>query len=230
MQTIIGFSPDLKDLFQSIHHIQKFDKGAYLFHEDTPATELYLIQSGIVHVSKTVADGRELTLRLCSQGHLVGEISLFNASRKQMLNGKMVEGGEVGIIHKNELEDKLAKDHALSLELIKWMSLEHQKAQTKFRDLVLNGKKGALYSILIRLSNSYGVKSKTGITLNINLTNQELANFCGTSREVVNRLLSELRKNRIISSDKGLITIHDLNYLRREIDCEHCPVEICNIT
>ncbi|WP_245243500.1 helix-turn-helix domain-containing protein, partial [Mesobacillus selenatarsenatis] len=59
--------------------------------------------------------------------------------------------------------------------------------------------------------------------------NQELANFCGTSREVVNRLLSELRKSNIISIDKGFITVHALNVLKREIDCENCPVEVCNI-
>jgi CRP-like cAMP-binding protein len=230
MQTIIGFSQELTELFQSIHHTQSFDKGAYLFQEDTPASELFIIKSGSAHVSKMASDGRELTLRLCTQGHLVGEISLFNSSRKHMLNGRMTEDGEVAVIYIKDLEEQLEKNHALSLELLKWMSLEHQKTQTRYRDLILNGKKGALYSTLIRLSNNYGVKNKNGIALNINLTNQELANFCGTSREVVNRMLSELRKKGIISTDKGFITIHDLHYIRREIDCEHCPVEICSIS
>lgn len=230
MKTILRISPELKELLQSIHHIQKVEKGSYLFSEETLAAELFIVQSGIVHVSKISTDGRELTLRMCSQGDLVGELSLFSPSKKHMVNGKMAESGEVAVIYKKDLEDKLKQDQALALEFIKWMSLEHQKAQTRFRDLILNGKKGALYSTLIRLSNSYGVENKTGITLKINLTNQELANFCGTSREVVNRLLSELRKNKIISIEKGMITIFDLNYLKKEIDCEGCPVEICSIS
>ena len=72
-------------------------------------------------------------------------------------------------------------------------------------------------------------KPADGIIINLPLTNQELANFCGTSREVVNRLLSDLRKNNAISVDKGIITIHDLNYLKTEIDCENCSIDICNI-
>jgi CRP/FNR family transcriptional regulator len=112
---------------------------------------------------------------------------------------------------------------------MKWMSQQYRKTQAKFRDLVLHGKKGALYSTLIRMSNTHGMKTNKGILIELPLTNQELANFCGTSREVVNRLLSELRKNEIISIDKGTITINDLEYLKREIDCEDCPAVICRI-
>lgn len=93
----------------------------------------------------------------------------------------------------------------------------------------MHGKKGALYSTLIRITNSYGKNTKQGILIELPLTNQELANFCGTSREVVNRLLSDLRKAGIISIDKGSITIHDLDYIKNEIDCEDCSTEICKI-
>jgi CRP-like cAMP-binding protein len=68
-----------------------------------------------------------------------------------------------------------------------------------------------------------------GIHINLPLTNLEIANFCGTSREVINRLLSDLRKNEIISINKGVITIHDLEFLRNDINCENCPLEICGI-
>jgi CRP-like cAMP-binding protein len=81
----------------------------------------------------------------------------------------------------------------------------------------------------MRLAKSDGRKKKDRIVINANLTNQELANFCGTSREVVNRLLSELRKKNIISIDKGIITIFDIDYLKKENGCENCPIDICNI-
>ncbi|MDF2903642.1 MAG: Crp/Fnr family transcriptional regulator [Bacillus sp. (in: firmicutes)] len=230
MQTILDMSADLTELFQSIHHIQRMEKGSLLFQEDSFTNELYIVQSGLVQVSKVIPDGRELTLRMCSKGDLVGELALFNSTQRYLLNGKVIEKGEVAVISKDQLEESLSKNHNLALEFIKWMSLQHQKTQTKFRDLILHGKKGAMYSTLIRLANTYGNKNSDGITINIPLTNQELANFCATSREVVNRLLSELRKNRIISVEKGLITIFDLNYLKREIDCENCPIEICNIS
>lgn len=229
MQAFTEISTELQSLLESVHHIKKTQKGSFLFQEGTNANELYMIISGKIQMSKMIADGRELTLRMASEGDLIGELSLFSCAENHMQNAKVIESGEVAVIYKNELESRLIHEPEIALEYMKWISKEHRKTQTKFRDLVLHGKKGALYSTLIRLSNSYGKKTEAGIIINTPLTNQELANFCGTSREVVNRLLSELRKGDIISIDKGIITIHDLEFIKTEIDCENCPVDICNI-
>ena len=58
-----------------------------------------------------------------------------------------------------------------------------RRQQAKYRDLLLYGKKGAFYSTLLRLANSYGIKRDDGIYIDIALTNQELAEFAATSRE-----------------------------------------------
>lgn len=77
-----------------------------------------------------------------------------------------------------------------------------------------------MYSTLIRMSNSFGIMRENGIELDVHLTNKELENFGITSREVVNRLLSDLRKEGIIFVDKGKMTIHHLDYLKMKIKSE----------
>ena len=111
----------------------------------------------------------------------------------------MIESGEVVAINKEDLEKQITKNNELAVEFLTWLATQHRKTQSILSDLVLNGKKGALYSTLIRLTNSYGIESENGIVITHPFTNQELANFCGTSREVVNRLLAELRKQEVIS-------------------------------
>lgn len=229
MTFLTNMSEELREIFQDSQITKKVDKGAFLFQEGSTANELYVILSGKIQLSKLIPDGRELTLRICSKGELVGELSLFSPIPKYMETAKAVELSEVAVILKDTLEEKLAENGALSMEFIKWMNNQHRKYHTKFRDLILHGKKGALYSTLIRLSNSFGIQTEDGIIINMPFTNQELANFCGTSREVVNRMLSELRKLNIITIDKGIITILQLDYLKEEISCENCPSDICNI-
>lgn len=229
MHSLTDISLDLHELLKTVHHVRKMEKGSLLFQEGAPAEELYIIKRGMLQLSKSIPDGRELTLRICSEGDLAGEANLFMPSSKYYLSAKVTESGEVAVILKEHLEEQLSKDHDLAVEFMRWMSIQHLKTQTKFRDLVLHGKKGALYSILIRLSNSYGREVEDGIILDLPLTNQELANFCGTSREVVNRLLSDLRRSGIISVKKGIITIHELDTLKTEIDCENCSKDICCI-
>ena len=144
MQPLAEVSNDLSQFLQSVHHIRKIEKGTFLYQEGSPATEVFIIQSGKIQISKITPDGRELTLRLCSTGELIGELSLFWPSSKYLLNAKVIENGEVAVICKDELERRLENDSRLAVEFMKWGNNQNRKMQTKFRDLILNGKKGAL--------------------------------------------------------------------------------------
>ena len=219
----------LNELILENYPVKQIEKGRYLFQESTSANELFYIINGKVQVNKIVPDGRELTMRLCSHNEIVGESILFSNDAKHSTNAKMIESGEVVAINREDLEQQITKNNELAVELLTWLTTQHRKTQTILSDLVLNGKKGALFSTLIRLTNSYGVESENGIAITQSFTNQELANFCGTSREVVNRLLAELRKQEVISISKGIITIHDMHFLRNEIDCTYCSNDICNV-
>lgn len=222
-------SSELQELFESIYHLRSVKKGQFLFQEQEPAHELFLVKEGKVQVSKITSDGRELTLRLCSVGEIVGELSLYSNTNHHTQNAKVVEDGVVAVIYKEELESILAEQPALSSEFMKWLLLHYRKTNARFKDVIAHGKKGALYSTLIRLSNSYGMKRDDGILITHTFTNQELANFCGSSREVINRMLSDLKKNDTISMYEGKILIKNIESLRDEIGCEYCDTDICNI-
>lgn len=222
-------SYELGELLKSAERIVPIKKGSFLFKEGQEAREMYIILSGKVQISKMNAEGNELSLRLCKHNDIVGELTLFTVDPRYIFNAKVIENGEAAAINIADLEQAFFKNSELAFEFLKWMNDHIRKTITKFRDLVLNGKKGALYSTIIRLCNSYGVLRENGIEISVPLTNQDLANFCGTARESVSRMLTELRKNHTISISKKIITVHDLDYLKKEIDCENCPIEYCNI-
>jgi CRP-like cAMP-binding protein len=222
-------SLEIKELLQFADRKIKSEKGTYLFQEGMKAEEFYIVISGKIQISKITTDGRELSLRICGENDICGELTLFTDNPKYLLSAKVIEEGEVVAIRRDVLETEIFQNSKLALEFMKWMSDHFRNTQTKFRDLVLNGKRGALFSTLIRMSNSYGVQQKNGILIDLPLTNQELANFCGTSRESTNRILSELKRDNIISIKKGKISILNLQYLRDEIGCENCPLTFCSI-
>lgn len=218
------------DLHADIKKIVKsYPRNSYLFREGDDVKGIYIIQSGKVQIGKVTPDGRELTLKICGPDQIVGEITVFSEAAKYMLDARAIEPVVCTKIAIEDLEEGLLKNPKLSAAFMKWMGIDQQKTQTKFRDLLLHGKKGALYSTLIRLSNSYGVRQPEGILIDLALTNQELANFCGMTREVVNRMLSELKKEQVISMVNGKMLIHDLSYLKTEINCENCPISFCKI-
>lgn len=210
-------------------HTQKFAKGTYIFQEGMDAKSLFVILKGSVQISKISSDGKELYLRLCSKNDICGELTLFTEEPRYLLSALCLEDVEVAVVNKDKIEREIFTNPEFGYELMKWMSDHFRRTQTKFRDLILHGKKGALYSTLIRLSNSYGVEMENGILIDKLITNTELGNFCCISRESTNKQLNKLRREGIISFYKGKILIHDLQFLRNEINCENCSAIYCNI-
>src|SRR5690606_19192373 len=102
--------------------------------------------------------------------------------------------------------------------------------QTKFRDLMMFGKPGALCSTLIRLYNTYGEMRKDGsVMIGKKLTNTELADMIGATRESVNRMLSDLKNAGAVSNENGYMVVKNIQYLKDICHCENCPVDICRI-
>ncbi|MGA9287498.1 MAG: Crp/Fnr family transcriptional regulator [Anaerobacillus sp.] len=206
-----------------------FKKNEPLYMDGMKADRLLLIQSGNVRLNKLTSEGRELTLQICKPGDLIGELALYTGQLNFSANAWAVDDVNATFIMQRHLEKTLMNDALLATEFMKFMGENFQKNQSKFRDLLLHGKKGALYSTLIRLSNTYGIQNSDTILIDIPLTNQELGNFCGLTRESVNRILSELKKAKIVSIKSGKITIHDLHFLRCAIHCEDCPITVCRL-
>lgn len=232
MKTRTGTADSLtgmEELLSIRHQVKEVKKDSYLFHEGDAIGGVFIIRSGKIRIEKITPNGRELTLKICGPGQLVGEVTIFSEAPKYMLDARAIEDTVCLHISINDLEEALLSNSRLSIAFMKWMGIDQQKTQTKFRDLMLHGKKGALYSTLIRLSNSYGTDTEKGILIDLVLTNQELANFCGMTREVVNRMLGELKKQEVLTVSEGKMLLHDIGYLKRETNCENCPIYLCKI-
>ncbi|MGG0658250.1 Crp/Fnr family transcriptional regulator [Rummeliibacillus pycnus] len=220
----------IRKIFEENGSTVKVSKGSHLCLEGEPVKDIFYVVSGKVILSKETVSGKELTLRICGNNDCIGEGIIFSKTGYYPLSAKALENANIITLDKNLFEMCLSQEPDMLIECIKWLQLQNLKSQTKLRDLLLYGKKGALYSTIIRLTNTYGIFQENGdIEIDYPLTNSDLANLCATSREVINRMLNELKKSKVISFDKSIITVHNLNYLKDACECENCPASVCRI-
>lgn len=232
--TGLSFSDQVSATFtrqlDSIATRHTFKTNHVLFNDGDRADFLYLIHSGSIKLYKTTEDGKELTLQVCNAGELVGVVGIFEKHLTYNSTGIIFDTAELAIIARSNLENLLLQNSEFCVEFMRWMGIVHRRTQSKFRDLLLNGKTGALYSTLIRMSNTYGVKQEDGILIDLSLTNRDLAQYIGLTRESVNRMLADLRKNDVVDIlPLGHILIKDISYLRMAIHCDDCPPDICQM-
>lgn len=219
----------VRQLYELPGKVVTLHDGEYLFHEGDPAKYFYIVRSGHIFITKYASSGRVLSLRLASRSSIIGELPLFQAEPSYIFNAVAQCPSEVYAIEFPVLQSYLEKRPQLAVNLLKIISNHMRKQHSKFRDLLLYGKKGALYSTLIRLANSYGRDEDGGVLIPVPLTNQELANYSATARESLNRMLGELKKAGVIEYRGDLLFIKNLDYLKKEIQCENCGREVCNI-
>ena len=219
----------IRQFYEIPGKILALNTGEYLFHEGDHAKYFFFVRNGQIFITKFAESGRVLSLRLATKGSIIGELPLYEENPVYIFNAVAQSPAEVYAIEFPILHKYLEKKPSLAINLLKIIGVHIRKQHSKFRDLVLYGKKGAIYSTLIRFANSYGQNIDNGILITVPLTNQELANYSATARESLNRMLSELRRKNIIEIHDGLILIRDIDFLKREIQCENCGREICNI-
>lgn len=209
--------------------VQKYKAGTILFNERDHVEYVYILIRGSVAMGRVHMKGKEFILKILNGEELILEYQLFKQQPIYHFYAKAFTDCEMLMIKRVEFE-QFVKTHPMANNaLTSWLSTRYLKAQMKCQDLMMNGKKGGLYSIIIRLCNSYGIMTDEGILINLPLTHQELANFTYGTREVIQRMLKELREKDVISYNQQMITVKNIHYLKENVDCQNCPYEICGI-
>ncbi|OUM88500.1 MAG: hypothetical protein BAA01_05195 [Bacillus thermozeamaize] len=222
------FSEENLNLLIENMYLKKLGTGSYLFMEGDPSDRLFYVYQGKIKITKQTPGGKEFILYFLQDGDIYGEIGDKNEVQHNC-SAYVMEDSVVGILQQSDLEILLYRHGDLATQFVKWMGMMNRKTQSKFRDLLLYGKPGALCSTLIRLTNTCGVEIEEGILISLRLTHSELANMIGTTRESVNRILNDLKSQDVIGYHDGSIVVKDLDYLRNICHCGDCPAEICRI-
>ncbi|WP_052948880.1 Crp/Fnr family transcriptional regulator [Mesobacillus campisalis] len=209
--------------------MQRIKAGTILFQEEDSVQYIYLLLSGTLSVGRVHVKGKEFIMKMLSGEELIIEYELFKHSPRYYFSAKALTDCELIMIRREVFEDFVQSEPFALNSLATWLSTRYLKAQMKCQDLIMNGKKGGLYSILIRLCNSHGIMTEEGILIDLPLTHQELANLTFGTREVIQRMLKELREHDVIAYDQLKFTVKNLAYLKQEVDCQSCPYEICGL-
>ncbi|RQO30585.1 Crp/Fnr family transcriptional regulator [Taibaiella sp. KBW10] len=188
-----------------------YKKGQVIFHEGTRAYGLYCISSGKIKISKNGDDGKEHIYRLAKPGDLIGYKALLSDA-VYSASAIVLEETTVCFIPKERFLKVLSQDANLSLDFMKLMGQELGRAEQKVAHLAQKPVRERLAEALLFIKETYGF-DEDGITLNVRLTRDELANIVGTATESAIRLLSEFKKDGIIELNGKSIRLLDYNKL-----------------
>ncbi|WP_425059673.1 CRP-like cAMP-activated global transcriptional regulator [Sporomusa carbonis] len=187
---------------------RRYKKNMIIFMEGEPGEGFHYVKSGKVKIVKMAQDGREHIINILGPGEVFAEVLLFNRG-PYPATAVVLEDSVIGIIKNADLEKVVAGNARIALHIIRVMNKKLLHAQMKIKTLALSDTFARTAQILIRLSQQYGRPIPGGVQIDVDMTRQDLANLVGTTRETVSRVLSSMKKDKVIDfADQQIIILN----------------------
>ncbi len=189
-------------------------RGASVFREGDQGDQLYFIVSGKVKLGRTSSDGRESLVAILGPGELFGEMALFDPAPRSTTATAVSETRLAGL--KNEsLKALLRNRPEVSMQLLQALARRLRRTNDNLSDLVFSDVPGRVAKAILDLADRFGRPATDGILVAHELTQEELAQLVGASRETVNKALAEFVQRGWLRLEARAVVILDVNRLRQ---------------
>jgi len=192
----------------------KIAKGSVLFAEGDEGDQLYVIAEGKLKLGTSSGDGRENLLSILGPGEMFGELSLFDPGPRTS-TATAVTDAKLFSLGQEKLLPWLAENPMVSLQLLASLAQRLRRTNEAVGDLVFSDVPGRVAKALIDLGERFGRKTDEGLFVHHDLTQEELAQLVGASRETVNKALADFAGRNWLKLDGRAVLITDFERLSK---------------
>lgn len=200
-------------LFTSMRPLRLL-RGHAVFHEGEPGDRLYVIGSGKVKLGRRSSDGRENLLSVLGPGEMFGELSLFDPGPRTATATAVADARLYELTH-TELIDWLERYPAVAKHLLEALARRLRRTNEALADLVFADVPGRVAKALLDLSTRFGEPAEDGLRVAHDLTQEELAQLVGASRETVNKALADFASRGWVRREGRAVVLLDMDRLER---------------
>ena len=196
-----------EDLIPFLPHFKarRYRKGQILFVEGEIGSQVFLVLSGQIKLSKTLPDGNEQILDWCGPYDSLAEILLIE-SGSYPATAEAIQESQLLVLSNQSIPQLLVNHPKLAVALIRTLSKRLRLNQEFIRILTSRSTAGILAAVLLRLAQPAQNPGEP-IYVDGTLTHKDLASMMGTSRELVNRTINNWKKSGIIRLQEGRLEI-----------------------
>ncbi|MDH5597950.1 MAG: Crp/Fnr family transcriptional regulator [Cyclobacteriaceae bacterium] len=194
-----------------------YKKGQILFYEGTRPMGIFCINSGKIKIFKLSSHGKEQIMHIAKPGDFLGYRAILS-EEFYSASSTVIEDAAVCFIPKEDFLDLLKTNPSFFQKVVKSVCHELGVMREKIADLAQKSVRERLAGSLLMLKETYGVDGDDSTLIDLTLSREDLANIVGTATETVIRLLSEFKKEGLISLEGKKIKVLKPRELAKEAD------------
>ncbi|BBH22423.1 Crp/Fnr family transcriptional regulator [Paenibacillus baekrokdamisoli] len=195
---------------------KRYDQNSFIFMEGDIGDELYIVLSGTVEINR-FDNGKKFVLSTLQEGDVFGEMSLFDGSECRSANAEVVDKAVLAAIERRNLQGLLETNPGVTYKLLTILIKRLRRANDRIHDITFLDVRTRIYKQLLCLAEEYGITLNQTIMINLRLTQQQIADMVGCTREMVSKVLTELQADHIIVVNKKRIIVKNKHLLSDKV-------------
>jgi CRP/FNR family cyclic AMP-dependent transcriptional regulator len=190
--------------------VKKFKKHELIYQLGDSSECLYFLTKGSVKIGTISEDGREVIKHILQPMAMFGELSLAGESKRKDFAHSFKSNTEVVILRISFLKQIMRKNYQLSMRILQFIGSRLQKVESRLESLIFKDARERIIEFLRESARAQGKKIGYELLFKHSLTQQDIANITGTSRQTVTSVLNDLKKSNLIYFNRRSILIRDI--------------------
>ncbi len=199
--------------------LRKFKVGEAILHQEDPGETFYVILEGTVKISAFLSDGSEVFIALLAAGDTFGEMSMIDSSYRSA-DVVTQEASKLLSLDRNTFNNLLETSPQFTRNLLKLLARRIRLANVRIQAHCTQDVFGRVARQLVEFADMYGIiQSNEQILIPIRLTQSDISDLVGASRERVNQVMVSFRKTDLLTIDtRHYVTINKMDDLRKRFE------------
>ena len=185
-----------------------FPRGHTVFAEGEPGDRLYIIISGKIKIGRCLPDGRENLLTIMGPSDVFGELAVFDPGPRTSSATTITEVRAVSM-DRDALRAWIADRPEIAEQLLRVLARRLRRTNDNLADLIFTDVPGRVAKQLLALAQRFGTQEDGAVRVTHDLTQEEIAQLVGASRETVNKALADFANRGWIRLEGKSVLISD---------------------
>jgi len=212
-----GLTPEQLAKVASLAQVRSYPGRAVIVSQGEPADALFAIMRGRLKVAASGPDGRDTVLGIMAEGEVFGEVALLDGGARSA-TCTAIEPCELLAIERDQFMELLEQSPGIAVKLLHVLSSRLRRLSQRSEDAAFLDVPSRLARSLLDLATRFGEQRRgtaSGIYISLKLSQQELGDLVGATRESVNKHLKDWENQRLIELEGGRVIIADIQGVRR---------------
>jgi len=207
-----SLSAEDKAELATLLRVQRVKKGEVLFRKESEGGVLYIIQEGAIKIVLTSKLGDEMIVTIFSKGDFFGEMALLD-NMPRSADAVAIEPSRLLLLNRSDFLRFLKENDQAMETILSTLSMRLRKTDDLLEDASFLNIPARFAKKLLEIGETFGNRDGDKVEISLRLSQKDLADMVGATRESINKELRNLREKGLVSIDNKSIIIHDVNLL-----------------